>query len=134
MKFLTIIFLFANTFTFSIINSNNLATKIPKTKLGYYFNDTTLVFVKGGSFKMGNGKYLTEKHKVILDDFYIGKNEVTNTEFVEFLNAIGASPDGSMGRTQYIGIGYRNWNGEVLLCPTCKKNLRRYMQRNILRL
>jgi formylglycine-generating enzyme required for sulfatase activity len=59
-----------------------------------------MVFVKGGTFTMGctwdtdefkclNGEY--PKHEVILDDFSIGKYEVTYAEFVAFLNDYGST-------------------------------------------
>lgn len=54
--------------------------------------DSSLVFVKGGTFKMGS--IVGEKdeqpvHRVKISDFFIGKYEVTNSEFVELLNEKG---------------------------------------------
>ena len=51
-----------------------------------------MVFVKGGTFKMGSNEYDREKpiHDVTLDDFYMGKYEVTNKQFAEFLNDYGS--------------------------------------------
>jgi formylglycine-generating enzyme required for sulfatase activity len=54
--------------------------------------DTGLVYVPSGSFKMGSKHGETDEqpvHKVKISGFYIGKYEVTNREFVEFLNAKG---------------------------------------------
>jgi len=54
--------------------------------------DTNLLFVEGGKFFMGNATGENNEkplHKVTLDYFYIGKTEVTNLEFVEFLNSEG---------------------------------------------
>ncbi len=54
--------------------------------------DSTIIFVKGGSFKMGKKEGEKDEipvHKVKLSDFYIGKYEVTNKEFVQFLNEKG---------------------------------------------
>jgi len=54
--------------------------------------DSSLVFVKGGTFKMGSKTGEEDElpvHKVKLSDFYIGKYEVTNGEFVVFLNEKG---------------------------------------------
>ncbi|RMH70618.1 MAG: hypothetical protein D6675_08825 [Gemmatimonadetes bacterium] len=53
-----------------------------------------LVLMKGGSFQMGNlwdGEHDFEKpvHQVTLNDFYIGKYLVTNTEYAKFLNEYG---------------------------------------------
>ena len=65
--------------------------------IAYEIDDITgmeLVFVKGGCFLMGDtfgdGIY-NEKpvHEVCVDDFYIGKYEVTNSEFEQFINETG---------------------------------------------
>ncbi|MGB1206034.1 MAG: formylglycine-generating enzyme family protein [Chitinophagales bacterium] len=57
-----------------------------------------MILVKGGSFTMGctseqgtECQIINEEpaHKVYLHDFYIGKYEVTNVEYVDFLNAKG---------------------------------------------
>ncbi len=54
------------------------------------------VFVKGGTFMMGSPDgegYSRERpqHQVTVSDFYIGKYEVTNAQYVEFLNAKGTT-------------------------------------------
>ncbi|HHD82870.1 MAG TPA: hypothetical protein ENK92_02065, partial [Bacteroidetes bacterium] len=77
-----------------------------------------MVFVQGGTFQMGsnNGNDDEEPiHSVTVSDFYIGKYEVTNAEYIEFLNAKGVSSNGSYGGTEYIdmddedcAVGYRN--------------------------
>ena len=53
----------------------------------------SMVFVKGGCFRMGNtfdGGDKDEKpaHKVCVDDYYLGKYEVTNRLFAMFLNDV----------------------------------------------
>ncbi|MDO6808732.1 SUMF1/EgtB/PvdO family nonheme iron enzyme [Zobellia galactanivorans] len=50
---------------------------------------SSIVFVKGGEFLMGNDSKHDEKpiHQVKIKDFYIGKYEVTNKQYAEFLNA-----------------------------------------------
>ncbi len=61
-----------------------------------------MVFVKGGTFTMGclekrDGQCEddeTPAHEVRLDDFYIGKYEVTNEEYAAFLNAKGNQEEG----------------------------------------
>ncbi len=57
-----------------------------------------MVLVKGGSFMMGNVSnnpdgfdHELPVHEVKLNDFYIGKYEVTNKEFCEFLVAQGTT-------------------------------------------
>ncbi len=52
------------------------------------------VFVKGGTFTMGSpdGEGNSDEHpqhQVTVSDFYIGKYEVTNAQYAEFLNAKG---------------------------------------------
>ncbi len=49
------------------------------------------VLVKGGTFQMGSKASGDEQpiHKVTVQDFYIGKYEVTNMQYADFLNAMG---------------------------------------------
>lgn len=48
------------------------------------------VRIEGGSYQLGTDQHhLNKKHKVRLDDFYIGTKEVTNREFLEFVEATG---------------------------------------------
>ncbi len=59
---------------------------------GYSQTDTNLIFIKGGSFKMGNNNSQIDekpKHKVKINDFYISKYEITNNEYAVFLNEKG---------------------------------------------
>ncbi|MBS9766621.1 MAG: formylglycine-generating enzyme family protein [Flavobacteriaceae bacterium] len=67
------------------------------------------VFVKGGTFMMGsldregeNDEY--PQHQVTVSDFYIGKYEVTNAQYVSFLNAKGNQREG--GKT-WLDINYK---------------------------
>ncbi len=51
-----------------------------------------MVFVKGGNFSMGrNDGPFNESpaHNVLVDDFYMDKTEVSNSQFVNFLNISG---------------------------------------------
>jgi len=51
-----------------------------------------MVFVKGGTFKMGNLNGDSDEkpvHKVILSNFYIGKYEVTVAEYMHYCKATG---------------------------------------------
>jgi formylglycine-generating enzyme required for sulfatase activity len=41
-----------------------------------------MVFIKGGTFQMGQTDIARPVHQVTLSDFYIGKYEVTNKEYV----------------------------------------------------
>ena len=59
-----------------------------------------MIFVEGGSFVMGNhydDGNIDEKplHTVTLNSFYIGQYEVTYTKFVEFLDSLEVSSNGS---------------------------------------
>lgn len=64
------------------------------------FKEPVMIFVKGGSFQMGCNEKRDSAcepdelpiHQVRLRDFEIGKYEVTNEEFAEFLNDYGANP------------------------------------------
>lgn len=55
------------------------------------------VFVEGGKFKMGSKKSADEMpvHKVKVNSFYILNHEVTNAEFVRFLNIYGNKFEGN---------------------------------------
>ncbi len=56
------------------------------------------VFVKGGKFVMGNDSSNYDErpaHKVKLSDFYVSKTEVTNAQFVKFLNEKGNQRQGN---------------------------------------
>ena len=89
-------------------------------KVDNFSKDTydNMIFVKGGSFQMGSNNGDSDEkpiHTVTVSDFYIGKYEVTNREYIEFLNAKGVSSNGSYSGTEYIdmddedcAIGYRN--------------------------
>lgn len=58
-----------------------------------------MVFVQGGTFQMGDtfGDGDDDEkpvHEVTVSDFYIGKHEVTNTQFCKFLNEKGNQEEG----------------------------------------
>lgn len=53
-----------------------------------HFNNENLVFVEGGTFKMGSRKGSSDErpiHKVEVSDFYIGKHEVIQKEWKEVM-------------------------------------------------
>jgi formylglycine-generating enzyme required for sulfatase activity len=55
------------------------------------FKKENFVLVKGGTFTMGDGSDNDNpKHIVSLSDFYMGKYQVTNEEYAEFLNIYGS--------------------------------------------
>ena len=69
-----------------------------------------MVLVPAGSFKMGEGD---EAHDVSLDSFYIGKYEVTNRQFKNFVDA---NPQWRKGRvdSKYARGPYLNdWEGDT---------------------
>jgi len=57
-----------------------------------------MILVKGGSFQMGgDGEYYGKPvHPVTVSDFYMGKYEVTNEEYVAFLNEEGNQEEGGV--------------------------------------
>ncbi|MBI5748667.1 MAG: formylglycine-generating enzyme family protein [Nitrospinae bacterium] len=86
-----------------------------------------MVFVKGGCFQMGDtfvdaeskNRESKEKpvhkegdekpvHEVCVDDFYIGKYEVTVGEFREFLNTTGYMTEDEIGDGCFVFVG-REW-------------------------
>jgi len=69
-----------------------------------------LIFVQGGTFDMGDhynegSSDELPVHSVTLDDFFLGKYEVTHAEYIEFLNDYGVNSDGSYNGTELIVIG-----------------------------
>ncbi len=67
------------------------------------------VFVKGGTFTMGSPAGVGKdgehpQRKVTLSDFYISRYEVTNAQYAEFMNEIGADANGSKNGKKYLDI------------------------------
>ena len=53
---------------------------------------TTMLFVPGGTFRMGSDKHYPEEapvHRVTVDEFWIDRTPVTNRQFKEFVKATG---------------------------------------------
>lgn len=79
---------------------------IPETIL-----DIEMVFVKGGTFKMGctneqSNCYHDEKpaHTETVNDFYLSKYELTHKQYIEFLNAMDVNANGSYQGKEYIDM------------------------------
>lgn len=78
------------------INPDDSSSKILKESSKKMDFSKNMVFVEGGTFKMGNpditGGSSDERpvHEVFLNSFYISKYEVTNSEFSIFLNQHGS--------------------------------------------
>lgn len=66
------------------------------------------VEVKGGAFIMGNEKssFADEypEHTVNVGDFMISRYEITNSQYVKFLNDAGCNPDGHQNGREYIDM------------------------------
>ncbi len=81
------------------------------TTLSDIFTGET-VLVDGGTFMMGSptgvgwsGEH--PQHSVTLNSFRISKYEVTNQQFVDFLNSIDdIDPEGNVGSLPYINVGF----------------------------
>ena len=75
------------------------AAKITKTMTKININEqpglppySDMVWIPGGTFNMGSEDYYPEEapvHKVSVDDFWMDKYQVTNTQFSEFVSATG---------------------------------------------
>jgi formylglycine-generating enzyme required for sulfatase activity len=74
--------------------------KIPKIKVEEF--DVDMVFVKGGTFKMGEEK---ETHEVTLSDYYSGKYAVTQKEWQEIM---GNNPSNFKGES--LPVETVSWN------------------------
>jgi len=91
------------------------------------------VYVEGGGFQMGSYSAQASsdeqpEHWVVLDDFYIGKYEVTNQQFCAFLNALNVPPDGVyngktyIDMTQYDGKRFILYDGNSFKVKVNKEN------------
>lgn len=72
------------------------------------------VFVKGGCYEMGDtfgdgGREEKPVHEVCIDDFYIGKYEVTVGEFRDFVKKTGYKTDAENGDGCYYYTAYLSW-------------------------
>ncbi|HPZ09404.1 MAG TPA: SUMF1/EgtB/PvdO family nonheme iron enzyme, partial [Candidatus Eremiobacteraeota bacterium] len=73
-----------------------------------------MILIPGGTFQMGsNNGYSNEKpvHTVRLSPFYMGKYEVTNTEYCAFLNSQGNQ---SEGKSMWVNIVNSNYCGLII--------------------
>ena len=73
----------------------------------HYIISEGLTYVQGGTFYLGDhynevGEVEQPVHSVTINDFNIGKYEVTHYEFIEFLDDFGVSSKDSYNRTQLI--------------------------------
>ncbi len=87
--------------------------------------DTSFVFVKGGTFRMGSNDGQQDErpqHRVRVSDFYVSRTEITNAQFVKFLNAKGNQ---RQGNTSWIDLSgkWRNYR-----CPIYQKDGRFYVR------
>jgi formylglycine-generating enzyme required for sulfatase activity len=73
------------------------------------FKEPIMVAVEGGTFTMGSNTIANDEkpaHKVTLDDFYIGKYEVTYSEFLRFMHATGYILEADLPDSVRIKKGY----------------------------
>ena len=71
--------------------------------------DSNILYIKGGRIKLGNRKGDTDEKpakKIKITSFYMGRIEVTNKEFAEFLNKKGNQ---TTGNTPWINLE-GSWN------------------------
>lgn len=81
------------------------STRTPQQKAQCDTPQHEKVFIKGGSFIIGDSSGYPEergRQKIIIDDFYIDKYEVTNAQFSEFVKATG-----------YVTLAERGLNKEL---------------------
>jgi len=79
-----------------------------------------MVFVQGGSFRMGSGEYYDEKpvHMVTVSSFYMGKYEVTVGEFRKFMNSYTYTTDAEREGTSWCYVS-NNWQEKKGVNWTC---------------
>jgi len=74
-------------------NTRNKPVLVDYSVLYAAHSETELIFVEGGTFKMGtNNGYSNAKpkHEVTVDSFYLGRYEITNDQYCKFLNKYGS--------------------------------------------
>lgn len=104
--------------TLSWLYSDYVMFKVVVTSGGSDYIETAsglnleMIFVEGGTFEMGCTPEQSDceddekpVHTVRVDDFYIGKYEVTYGQFKEFIDATSYKSDADKGNGSYI------WNG-----------------------
>ncbi len=74
-----------------------------------------MVYVPGGSFKMGSHEQDDEKpiHDVSVGSFYIGKYEVTNKQFKKFVDANLQWRKDRIDKKYHDGDYLKHWNGDT---------------------
>ena len=79
--------------------------------------ELTFIDITGGTFEMGCTQSNTETcntydetpiRTVTINAFQLSKYEITNQQFADFLNAVGCSPNGTLGGETLIFIGAEN--------------------------
>jgi len=75
-------------------------------------NEPDMVYIQGSTFVMGNNDEFNEwpAHKVTVNDYYIGKYEVTVGEFRKFINATGYVTSAQTQGWSYVWDGTRTIN------------------------
>ncbi len=100
------------------------ATVIDQNNQNKNFDIPETVFIKGGNFYMGSNNGNTNEqplHKVIISDFYMSKFEITNKQYIEFLNDINCNKNGRYNKKKLIDIYDNN-------CPISYKNNKFYFK------
>jgi formylglycine-generating enzyme required for sulfatase activity len=93
------------------------AKKVYKNKQGFteadYGDGIIMVYIPPGEFKMGSNNYDDEKppHSVYLDGYWIGKFEVTVSQFKIFVNDTGyvTEAESSGGAYAWTGLIRKKW-------------------------
>ncbi len=96
--------------------------------IAVYLADLELINVAGGSFQMGclsgrddiNGlscdSHESPEHTVAVSSFRMSKYEITNAQYVEFLNAVRVSSDGSFNDRDFGPVEYIDMDdGDVMI-------------------
>ena len=89
------------------------------------------VLVNGGTFQMGSpsgtGNNIEHpQHSVTVSSFRISKYEITNQQYADYMNAIGANSNGSVGGVEYLAIATSSCqishNGSSFVVDAGKEN------------
>jgi len=89
------------------------------------------VLVNGGTFMMGSPSGTGNsnehpQHSVTVSSFRISKYEITNQQYADFMNAINANADGSVGGVEYLDMDSEyiqiSYNGNSFVVDAGKEN------------
>lgn len=66
------------------------------------FPESQKIYVEGGTFIMSHPDAAFQEHQVTVDNFYMTKSEITNAQYLEFINFVRGNQISMDGKTVYL--------------------------------